>query len=657
MVTGPAGVTLDLGPANLEAAIGGTGNDVLGNSGYGRVILAGGAGNDVLKGGRGDDVLEGGAGNDQLSDLADGSDTYLFSRGDGQDTIEDKSFSGADKLVLQNINSGECTFARKGSDLTLMFGQGDQVTVRNYYDASKSYQIERLEFSDGVVWTARELAIVLLQGTSGNDSLGSTQLQERDIYAGGKGNDTFTDTLGGNDTYVFARGDGQDTVMDEGMGANDDRIILQNISSTEALLSRAGQDLILGLGQNDQITVRNYFSSFGWNKVEHVEFADGVVWDGVQMNAAAIRGTAGNDSLFGGNFSESNTYIGGKGNDTITDSQGGSDTYIFARGDGQDTIVDSGMSSADDRISLTDMKSTEVTLSRTGQDLLIAMGASDRITVKNHFDLIGTGKIEHLQFADGVEWGSAKLDAAAPAAGSSPVLAPVLIPVIPVISIAPLKPVTSIAPITPLIPIAPIVPVVVAPVLAPPISSLPSPSSFVGAGSVQSGTDYVLGATEQNLTLTGTAAISGTGNALANTLSGNAGNNTLAGGAGSDTYSAYRGMAQDRIVENDATAGNTDVLSFAAGVANNQLWFSHAGNDLAISIVGTADKMTVQNWYLGNQYHVEQIKLSDGKVLLDAQVESLVQAMASFTQPAMGQSALSASQQTALAPVLAAGWH
>jgi Ca2+-binding RTX toxin-like protein len=507
----------------------------------------------------------------------------------------------------------------------------------------------------------------ILQGTSGNDSLGSTQLQERDIYAGGKGNDTFTDTLGGNDTYIFARGDGQDTIMDEGMGANDDRIVLQNILSAEALLSRAGQDLILGLGQSDQIMVRNYFSSMGWNKVEHVEFADGVVWDGAQMNAAAIRGTAGNDSLSGGNLSESNTYIGGKGNDTFTDSLGGSDCYVFARGDGQDTIIDSGMSSADDRISLTDIKSTEVTLSRTGQDLLIAMGASDRITVRNHFDFLGTGKVEHLQFADGVEWGSAKLDAAAPAAGSSPVLAPVLIPAIPaipaipVISIVPLKPVTSIAPIIPIIPIAPIVPVVLAPVVVPPILpaiSLPSPLSLVGAGGpVQSGVDYVLGATEQSLTLTGTAAVNGTGNALANTLSGNAGNNTLAGGAGNDTYLACRGMGQDRIVENDATAGNTDTVSFGAGIANNQLWFGHTGNDLQISIIGTADKMTVQNWYLGNQYHVEQIKAGDGKMLLDTQIEVLVQAMAGFAPPAMGQTTLTAAQQTALAPILAASWH
>lgn len=51
---------------------------------------------------------------------------------------------------------------------------------------------------------------------------------------------------------------------------------------------------------------------------------------------------------------------------------------------------------------------------------------------------------------------------------------------------------------------------------------------------VESSISYTLGSNVENLTLTGTAAINGTGNALDNYLIGNSGNNVLTGGAGYD---------------------------------------------------------------------------------------------------------------------------
>ncbi len=57
-----------------------------------------------------------------------------------------------------------------------------------------------------------------------------------------------------------------------------------------------------------------------------------------------------------------------------------------------------------------------------------------------------------------------------------------------------------------------------------------------GTDTVQSSVTFTLGANVENLTLTGAAAINGTGNALANILIGNSGNNVLKGGAGADTF-------------------------------------------------------------------------------------------------------------------------
>ena len=92
------------------------------------------------------------------------------------------------------------------------------------------------------------------------------------------------------------------------------------------------------------------------------------------------------------------------------------------------------------------------------------------------------------------------------------------------------------------------------------------------------------------------------------------------------------------------------------GVAVDQIWLRHVGNDLEISIIGTTDKALLQNWYLGSQYHVETMQTSDGKTLIDARVQSLVDAMAAFTPPAIGQTTLPPSYQTVLNPVIASNW-
>ena len=129
------------------------------------------------------------------------------------------------------------------------------------------------------------------------------------------------------------------------------------------------------------------------------------------------------------------------------------------------------------------------------------------------------------------------------------------------------------------------------------------------------------------------------------------------GGTGNDTYWLGRGYGPDSITENDTTAGNTDVARFDASVATDQLWFRKVSNNLEVSIIGTTDKLTMTNWYLGNQYHVEQFKTSNGKTLLDSQVQNLVSAMAAFAPPAAGQTTLPASYASSLNTVIAANWQ
>ncbi|PVE26508.1 Ig family protein, partial [Enterococcus faecalis] len=67
-----------------------------------------------------------------------------------------------------------------------------------------------------------------------------------------------------------------------------------------------------------------------------------------------------------------------------------------------------------------------------------------------------------------------------------------------------------------------------------------------GIDTVRSGVTYTTPANVENLTLTGTTAISGTGNALDNFLTGNSANNTLNGGLGNDTLNG--GAGRDTLI-------------------------------------------------------------------------------------------------------------
>ncbi len=148
--------------------------------------------------------------------------------------------------------------------------------------------------------------------------------------------------------------------------------------------------------------------------------------------------------------------------------------------------------------------------------------------------------------------------------------------------------------------------------------------------------------------------LGGVGN---DTLDGGAANDTLTGGTGNDTYLMSRGWDNDRIIDNDSTAGNADLAQFAVDISSTQLWFRKSSNNLEVIVIGTSDKFTIQNWFLGSQYHVEQFKSGDGKTLLDSQVQNLVNAMASFSPPQPGQTSLSPEYQSALGGTIAANWQ
>jgi Ca2+-binding RTX toxin-like protein len=186
-----------------------------------------------------------------------------------------------------------------------------------------------------------------------------------------------------------------------------------------------------------------------------------------------------------------------------------------------------------------------------------------------------------------------------------------------------------------------------------------------GVDTVESSLSMILGDHLENLTLTGTAATNALGNSVANVLRGNtaanlmdgkAGNDTLIGGRGNDTYSMKRGYGQDLVIDSDSTAGNLDRVLFGGLIDADQLWLTQTGNDLLVSIIGTADSIRIKGWYQADASQVEQLVLADGRTLTDNNVQNLVNAMAGLTPPPLGQTELSASQHSQLDAVIAANW-
>jgi Ca2+-binding RTX toxin-like protein len=147
------------------------------------------------------------------------------------------------------------------------------------------------------------------------------------------------------------------------------------------------------------------------------------------------------------------------------------------------------------------------------------------------------------------------------------------------------------------------------------------------------------------------------GGAGNDSLYGGTGNDTLYGGIGDDNYYFGRGDGADTIFEHDIASGNQDTVHLHAGIQAEHLWFRRQGNDLALTIIGGTDSLTIKDYYLDPAHRIEQFKLNDGHVLTYHRVDQLVAAMAQFTPPVVGQTSLPTEYKQALVPVIAANWH
>jgi Ca2+-binding RTX toxin-like protein len=520
----------------------------------------------------------------------------------------------------------------------------------------------------------------LLLGGSGNDTLNGGS--GNDVLDGGIGNDRL-DGGEGDDIYLFGRGAGQDTIYaNETRVGKLDVVKLTDLNASDVSVKRDGYDLVVRvLGTTDVLRVTYQFlsdSTAGY-QIDRLQFADGTYWDleaikyqvlqgsdlddalsgtnaNDQVNAGAgddtvsgaggddtliggagadtisgddgndlLQGGAGNDRLYGGYGND--ILDGGEGNDQL-DGGDGDDTYLFGKGSGQDTIyyANENRPGKNDVVKLLDLNASDVTIKRESNDLVIrVIGSSDTLRVAAHFSGDGTAgyQIDHIQFADGSSWDQSTIKSAV-AQGTD--------------SGETLQGYAS----------------------NDVINAGLGDDSVDGAGgndqiSGDAGADTLSGGNGNDSLLGGSGKDALYGENGDDVLDGGVGNDTLNGGEGNDIYVFDVGAGQD-VISNYDSSSSIDTVQFGDHVSLEDLWFRRNAGDLEVSIIGTADKVVVSNWYASNDYHVDQFRTADGKTLLDSQVQSLVDSMASFGVDAGAETSLTNAQHSQLEGVLAANW-
>ncbi|NJL10187.1 MAG: hypothetical protein HC908_08505, partial [Calothrix sp. SM1_7_51] len=160
------------------------------------------------------------------------------------------------------------------------------------YTASNNF-LTGLDGDD--VLSGRELNDTL-EGGSGDDKLYGSVGDDR--LVGGSGND-YVDGGVGADTYLFAKGDGQDEIYNVDSSGSIDTVKFTNIASTDlraiyrdtSYANNNNGHLVLEYGKTGKLTIDHYFAHANY-QIEQFIFSDGVTWTFDDVKSAGLIGTS-----------------------------------------------------------------------------------------------------------------------------------------------------------------------------------------------------------------------------------------------------------------------------------------------------------------------------------------------------------------------------
>ncbi|QDQ24908.1 hypothetical protein FNU76_00305 [Chitinimonas arctica] len=569
------------------------GNDQITNFASDDRLLQGLAGNDRIEGGRGNDTLEGGAGDDTVIGYG-GEDTFVFGRGDGQDQLvnydnnETRSPDGSPlplrgTLKLRDLRAADISI-RSGDQGSLMLevlGSNDKLTIAGYFryiDSSNAHNVAvaRIQFADGVIWGKDEIQAARLNYQLGYEQLfegdaGNNQLQgqaSRDLLRGFAGNDALYGFQGDD---RLEGGDGDDQL--DGSEGND-KLFAGTGNDKYVFRSNWGQDVIDNTGGGTDWLIftdveRNQFSF----RREGMDLMIGVVGDASRSVRVLNHFNGGEAAI---------AYVQPKSGNGISAAE-------IAR-----LIPPNTPTAGNDNLNGT--STAESLAGGIGNDTIYGLGGNDTLAGDDGDDRLNGGEGDDtLRGGAGNDqlFGEAGNDLLDGGGSGNDTLNGGLGHDFYIVTNG---------------------------------RETIVENAGEGSDTVMTGTTYTLGAYLENLTLVGTSAINGTGNALNNVLTGNNGANRLDGGLGSDTYALAKGGGADVIRDFDTTANNVDAIQFKDVKSTEISAVQKVGVNLVLKY-GATDQVTVENYFDATNalaYRIEQFKFSDSVVWNNTQIQAKV---------------------------------
>jgi Ca2+-binding RTX toxin-like protein len=512
--------------------------------------ITGGTGNDTLDGGAGADTLAGGAGNDtyNIDDAGDvvtdtgGTDTVRTALASHTlaANIENLVFTGVGDFVGTGNGGANSLTGGVGNDT--LDGQGGNDTLDGGVGADR--MLGGLGNDTFIVDDAGDVVVEAAGG--GTDTVRSSLTAytlgadvEHLVYTGtgdfsGTGNGVSNSITGGTGNDTLEGLDGNDTLS--GGNGNDS---LTGGNGNDSLTGGAGADTMVGGAGNDTYIVDNVGdvvveqTGEGTDTVQSsVSFTLTNVLESLVLTGGGAINAVGNDAenLLTGNGA-ANSLEGGLGNDSLNGG-GGADTLLGGAGDDLYTIDNTGDVVTELAGEGTDSVQSSVTytLSAHVENLTLTGGGAINATGNDLANsLTGNGGANRLDGGTGA-------DTMAGGAGDDTYL-------------------------------------------VDDAGDTLTEAAGQGTDRVETAlAAYTLGANLENLTYTGSGDVTGTGNALANSIIGGTGNDTLDGGAGADTL--VGGAGDDLyLIDNSG-----DVITEGAGNGTDTVQVSAASYTLSANI-------------------------------------------------------------------------